>query len=199
MLHTSGVKPLEVKPEQRSRLRALCRTWDADWVVRDRVEMVLLAAEGWSAPRIAHHLGWHAATVRRVVAEWRRQGEDALWRQLPGPAPDTRRRQQLQAALEQLLASAPRTWTSAQLALALEAKTGVHLSARQVRRYLADMGAGWRRTKMTLSHKQQPSAVERARARLLALKKSPPEGGSTSTSSTSVASPPSKPPATAGR
>ncbi|NOK19188.1 helix-turn-helix domain-containing protein [Corallococcus carmarthensis] len=29
--------------------------------------MVLLAAEGWSAPHLGAHLGWSAATVRRVL------------------------------------------------------------------------------------------------------------------------------------
>jgi hypothetical protein len=41
----------------RERMRELSRALDAGWWVRDRVEMVLLAAEGWSAPLIAQHLG----------------------------------------------------------------------------------------------------------------------------------------------
>lgn len=44
MQHTSGVKPLEVKPAQRPRPRALSRTCDADWVVRDRVDLEEMGA-----------------------------------------------------------------------------------------------------------------------------------------------------------
>jgi transposase len=181
MLHTSGVKALEVGKAERERLRALARSTDADWVVRDRVDMVLLAAEGWSAPRIGRHLGWSAASVRRVVAAWRARGQDALFRQLPGPVPDVGRTRRIHAALEQLLHDAHRSWTAAQLAVALEKHAGVKLSARQVRRYLADMGATWRRTKMSLAHKQSPSHVAAAHRRLAGLKKKPAPGGWTST------------------
>ncbi|RKH05840.1 helix-turn-helix domain-containing protein [Corallococcus carmarthensis] len=45
----------------------MARSAEAGWVERDRVEMVQLAAEGWSAPRIGAHLGWSAATVHRVL------------------------------------------------------------------------------------------------------------------------------------
>ncbi|RKH73387.1 helix-turn-helix domain-containing protein [Corallococcus aberystwythensis] len=60
---------------------------DAD--ERDRVQMVLLAAEGWRAPRIARHLGVSDKTVRRLLKGWRMQGEQALFKKLPGPAPDS--------------------------------------------------------------------------------------------------------------
>jgi transposase len=183
MLHTSGVKPLEVGKVERERVRALSRSTDADWVVRDRVDMVLLAAAGWSAPRIGRHLGWHAASVRRVVAAWRARGQDALFRRLPGPLPDIARTRRIQAALQRLLHAPPhRSWTAAQLSAALAQEAGVKLSARQVRRYLSDMGASWRRTKMSLAHKQSPGHVAAAHRRLAALKKKPVPGGWTSTS-----------------
>jgi transposase len=181
MLHTSGVRPLEVGKAERERLRALSRSSDADWVVRDRVDMVLLAAEGWSASRIGRHLGWHAASVRRVVASWRERGQDALFRRLPGPPPDVARTRRIRGALERLLHEPHRTWTAAQLAGALERAADVKLSARQVRRYLADMGATWRRTKMSLAHKQSPGHVAAAHRRLAGLKKKPTQGGWTST------------------
>lgn len=182
MLHTSGMKPLEVGRAERERLRALSRSTDADWVVRDRVDMVLLAAEGWSAPRIGRHLGWHAASVRRVVAGWRTRGQNALFRGLPGPPPDVARTRRIQRALERLLHDAHRSWTAAQLSLALQEREGIRLSARQVRRYLADMGASWRRTKMSLAHKQSPGSIAAAHRRLAGLKKKPTPGGWTSTS-----------------
>ncbi|HMB03083.1 MAG TPA: winged helix-turn-helix domain-containing protein [Isosphaeraceae bacterium] len=63
-----------------------------------------------------------------------------------------------------------RTWTSRQIATAL-AERGIVLSARQVRRYLEIMGAGWGRTTNSLRHKQDPVQVARAARVLGHLKK----------------------------
>jgi len=166
--------PLRVDEAVRERLRGISRSADVDADERDRVQMVLLAAEGWSAPRIARHLGVSDKTVRRLLKGWREHGEQALFKKLPGPAPDFERQQRVYQALHGLLEE-PRTWSAGQLSRALEAH-GIHLGPRQLRRYLAAMGAGWRRTKMSLAHKQQPDAVTRARARLLRLKKKPERG-----------------------
>lgn len=162
---------LRVDRAARERLRSISRSTDVDAAERDRVQMVLLAAEGWSAPHIARHLGVSDKTVRRVLKAWRLRGEAAVYKRLPGPPPDTARRALVQDALRALLAQ-PRTWSSGQLSRALEAD-GIHLGPRQVRRYLWGVGAGYRRTKMSLAHKQRPEAVARARARLTALKKRP--------------------------
>jgi transposase len=176
MLYTCSMSPLlQVTEAQRQRLREVGRSADASWVERERVEMVLLAAEGWSAPRIAGHLGWCAATVRRVLRAYVQHGTDALFPQLVGRKPDPARRQQVEAALHTLLTQ-PRAWTAPQLARALEG-WDIHLGSRQVRRYLGGMGAGWRRTHLSLSHKQDSEAVAAARQALFRLKKSPaPEG-----------------------
>lgn len=48
---------------------------------------------------------------------------------------------------------------------------GVRLGARHVRRYLASLRAGYRRTAQTVSHKQNPRKVRRAKAVLGNLKK----------------------------
>ncbi|MBZ4374890.1 helix-turn-helix domain-containing protein [Corallococcus sp. AS-1-6] len=160
---------LQVSEDERRRLREIARSADAGWVERERVEMVLLAAEGWSAPRIGVHLGWSAATVRRVLRAYVQRGPEALFPALPGRKPDVPHRQSVEAALQSLLAL-PRAWTATQLARALEAH-GVHLGPRQVRRYLSGMGAGWRRTQLTLEHKQDARSVSAARQALFRLKK----------------------------
>ena len=176
MLYTCGMGPLlQVSEAERRRLREVARSADAGWVERERVEMVLLAAEGWSAPRIGAHLGWSAATVRRVLRAYVQAGPEALFPALRGRKPDVQRRQCIQAALQSLLAL-PRAWTAAQLARALE-EHGIHLGPRQVRRYLGSMGAGWRRTQLSLAHKQDSAAVAAARQTLLGLKKSPRREG----------------------
>jgi hypothetical protein len=63
-----------------------------------------------------------------------------------------------------------RTWTSQQLAEALGPAIGI--GRRQTRRYLSLLGAGFHRTAQTVSHKQDPKKVERAKAILSNLKKS---------------------------
>ncbi len=70
--------------------------------------------------------------------------------------------------MRELLAE-ERTWTSRQLSQAL-AERGIRLGARQVRRHLKRIRAGYRRTASTLKHKQDPVKVERARRILANLK-----------------------------
>ena len=143
-------------PEQAEAVRALRRDGSLAPAERDRVEMILLSAEGWSPPKVAGHLGYCAATVRTVLAGFPRTGIDGLRRKRPGPPKDLARRERVTAALDRLLGH-ERTWTAAQLAAAL-ADDGVDLSARQTRKYLTWMDARWRRTATTLAHKQDAPA-----------------------------------------
>jgi putative transposase len=136
---------------------------------RDRLEMVLLCATGWSAPRIAAHLGYCGHTVRAILHNFQQRGRDALYPKKTGPAPDQQRRQQVTGLLRDLLGE-ERTWTSRQLGQALEPR-GVSLGARQVRRYLKLLKAGYHRTASTVGHKQDPAKVERAKQVLDGLKK----------------------------
>src|SRR5262249_13735 len=53
-----------------------------------------------------------------------------------------------------------RTWTARQRADALGPDVGI--GHRQTRRYLGRLGAGYRRTARTVSHKQNPAKVEQA-------------------------------------
>ena len=153
---------------------------------RDRVEMVLLSATGWSPPAIAQHLGYHAATVRHALKAFAARGLAGLWQQRPGPRPDLARREQVTAALDRLL-DQPRTWTAAQLAHALR-EAGISLSTRQTRRYLRALGAKWRRTVRSLRHKPDPAKVERAKAQLALWGKGRPRGSSRASSLMSAAS-----------
>ena len=143
--------------------------------VRDRLEMLFLSDAGWSPPRIAAHLGYDPQTVRKVLHGWRQQGREILAFAKPGPAPDTDRRATIRDRLTDLIGQ-DRTWTSAQLAEALRPH-GLTLGSRQVRRYLKDLQAGYRRTASTLHHKQDPAKVARAQAVLGNLKKKPRRAG----------------------
>jgi transposase len=175
-------------PDQRDTVQALRRDPHLRPAERDRVEMLLLSAAGWSPPRIAAHLGCHAATVRKVLTRFVARGPASVRRARPGPRPDHARRQRVDAALTRLL-DQDRTWTAAQLAAAL-GDLGICLSTRQTRKYLGRLGARWRRTVRTLHHKQDPAKVERAKGVLTSLKKKPPPAASGSPISMSVASVP---------
>jgi transposase len=154
----------------RAELQALRRTV-LPAKVRDRLEMVLLCGAGWSPPRIARHLGCHPHTSRAVLKAFRDRGRPALWPDRPGPEPDEQRRQAVAEAVRSLLAQ-ERTWTSRQLSATL-AEQGIALGPRQVRRHLKGLKAGYHRTASTVSHKQDPAKVERAKAVLGGLKKKP--------------------------
>src|SRR5512142_428798 len=143
----------------RDELRALRRT-ELPPKVRDRIEMVCLSDAGWSAPKIAAHLGSHPQTVRDLLRAFLARGTAALYPFRSGPATAAERYDRVAAALRELLAQG-RTWTSAQLSRALS-ECGIELGARQVRRYLKRMGARYRRTAQTLRHEQDPAKAERA-------------------------------------
>jgi transposase len=187
---------LVLTPARREAVQAMRHDPTLHPAERDRVEMVLLSAEGWSPPRIARHLGCHPATVRQVLRRFGEAGPAGLRRARPGPPPDAARRAQVTAALEALLAR-DRTWTSAQLAAEL-GEFRIALSARQTRKYLKAMGARWRRTARTLRHKQDPALAERATGQLDRLNKRPRPARWTSATSTSAASAPASRSATAG-
>jgi transposase len=182
---------LELTDDQRAALQAARRDATFTPAERDRVEMVLLSATGWSPPAIAQHLGYCAATVRTVLKAFPTTGVAGLHRQRPGPAPNLARRTQVTTALGQLLGH-ERTWTAGQLATALK-EQGIVLSTRQTRKYLKRMDARWRRTTHSLRHKQDPARVERAERVLANLGKGKGRGGVSSPISTSAASPRASP------
>lgn len=177
---------VELTDDERPAMQALRRDARCSLAERDRVEMVLLSAEGWLAPRIAKHLGYCAPTVRTVLKRFTAEGPSSIAKGRPGPPPDTKRREEVTAALDGLLGD-DRTWTAAQLATAL-GDQGIALSTRQTRKYLVQMGARWRRTVTTLRHKQNAERVAQATATLASLKKKPRRDGSGSPISMSAAS-----------
>src|SRR5918992_1814499 len=106
---------LVLTPARRGAVQAMRHDPTLRPPERDRVEMALLSAEGWSPPRIARHLGCHPATARQVLKRFAVDGWTALrWRR-PGPAKDWTRRRKVTAVLDRLLQQ-ERTWTAAQLA-----------------------------------------------------------------------------------
>ena len=150
--------------EQTAELARLRRDDGLRPAERDRVEMVALSAAGWPVARIAAHLAYCAETVRRLFRRFPMEGWGAVRHQVPGPAPDAARRAAVETAVRTLLGQA-RTWTAGQLAEALAAQ-GIALSARQVRRYLRRLDAGWYRTTRSGKHRQDPEQAAAASAEL---------------------------------
>jgi putative transposase len=153
---------------------------------RDRVEMLLLSATGWTVPAIAQHLGYCVATVHTVLKQFTPTDLTTLRRQRPGPPKDLARAEQVTAALNRRLDES-RTWTARQLAYALQ-EEDIRLSTRQTRKYLKRLGANWRRTARSLKHKQAPAQVEQAQRKLAHLEKRGPRASSNWLISTSAAS-----------
>jgi putative transposase len=163
---------IQLDETTRTDLHAMRHT-DLAPAARDRLEMVLLSDAGWSPPRIAAHLGCHPHTARKALRLFQQHGTASFARRPPGPPPDQARRDHVTGLLAELLRQ-ERTWTSPQLAEALQPH-GVTLGHRQVRRYLKFLKAGYRRTASTLKHKQNPAKVERAKGVLGSLKKKRPQ------------------------
>jgi transposase len=158
---------IQLDDTTRDELRRLRHT-DLSNTARDRLEMVLLSDAGWSPPRIARQLGCHPHTARAALKGYRDRGTAALQPQPPGPPPDHQRRQAVTDRLTELLGQ-QRTWTSRQLAEALQ--PDIVLSPRQLLRYLAWLKARYCRTAPTVRHKQDPAKVARAEQVLGGLKK----------------------------
>lgn len=164
---------IQLDATTRDELKALRRT-NVSPKAHDRIDMITLSDAGWSPPKIARHLGYHPHTVRQRLRDFRERGTAALTPRRTGPAPDAGRFARVTMALRQLLAE-DRTWTSRQLAAAL-AEHGIALGPRQVRRYLKQLGARYRRTASTLKHKQDPDKAARAGRVLAHLKAKAAEG-----------------------
>jgi transposase len=159
---------LTLTATDRDALQRLRRDPDLTPLERDHVEMLVLAGEGWSPPRIGTHLHRCAASVRTLVKRFAVEGANCVRCQPPGPAPNTARREQITVALDALLAE-ERTWTAPQLRAAL-AEQEIQLSVRQLRKYLQPL-ASWRRTVRSLHHKQAPATVATAQQQLAVLEK----------------------------
>ncbi len=103
--------------------------------------MVRLAAEGWTAPRIARHFHKDRTTVYLVLRRFLEQGLQGLAYRKPPGAP-RKFTPEMAAFVEERLAE-DRVWTAPQLAEALAERFGVRLAPKVVSRHLRAMGYVW--------------------------------------------------------
>ena len=151
---------IELSPSDREALRvAFDTTRDAD--TRLRSQMVLLAADGRSAPEIAPMVQRSDATVQRVLHRYQDGGLAAVpCQRSPGPAPTVT--PAWEAELRRVIDVDPHDvgvasplWTTGLLATYLAAQTGLETSDETVRRYLHRFDYVCKRPKWTLKRKAE--------------------------------------------
>jgi transposase len=182
MYHVTLTNAQRTELRQRTRQRGLAPS------TRDRLEMVRLADAGWSAPRIARHLGQHEQTVRTWLKAFLDRGFDALVNK-PRGGKHSALTPAILDAVRAEIAQGERTWTAAQLTDWIAAHHGVRLSVDRVRRHLRRAGLSWQRTSRSLKHKPDPAEVAERQAVLTDLAKRGTWASSISATSMKSASP----------
>lgn len=167
---------VELNDEQREELRRRSHERDIAPRTRDRLEMVRLADAGWSIPRIGRHLGYHEQTVRMYIKRYLASGFDRL-PDKPHLGRTPRVTEEMLSALEHLIDSSDRTWTTPQLGQWLSDEFHVKVHPDHLARLLHKRRFRWKRTKRSVSHKRKDPDLQAAKeAELEVLKKSGPEG-----------------------
>jgi transposase len=133
-----------------------------DRLVRQRSQIVLLAAELDTQAEVARVVRCSAATVGRTLARYRQGGRSGLRRRRSGSHP-ARRTVAWQRELAHAMQAGPAacgiprpTWTAPLLARHLAQTTGIEVSERTVRRGLA--GLSYRLGRPTWSVRQKAEA-----------------------------------------
>lgn len=136
---------IHLTPEEDAQLRELETNPLVPHKVRRRAQAVRLAAQGWTAPRIARHLGLDRTTARRDLRRWLQEGVHGL---ADGKAPGAKPRwtEGMTAYLQELL-SQGQAWSAPLLLEALERRFRVRFHPETVRRKLLALGYRWKRTR----------------------------------------------------
>ena len=159
---------VEIPPEEHAQMLAALRRARYGYLLA--LQILLLCAAGRTPTAIAAVLFCSRASVYRTVRAYR-QGtlgwdHDAPGRLLP-PLRTTVLLPTLRRSLVALLKATPRAhgwcrmrWSCATLALTLQAKRGVVVSAETMRRWLNELGWVWKRAKL-VAKDDDPHRVER--------------------------------------
>jgi putative transposase len=159
---------VEIPPEEHAQMLAALRRARYGYLLA--LQILLLCAAGRTPTAIAAVLFCSRASVYRTVRAYR-QGtlgwdHDAPGRLLP-PLRTTVLLPTLRRSLVALLKATPRAhgwcrmrWSCATLALTLQAKRGVVVSAETMRRWLHELGWVWKRAKL-VAKDDDPHRVER--------------------------------------
>lgn len=137
---------------------------------RDRLEMVRLAAAGWSIPGIAVHVGVCEKRVRYWIKAFLQGGFDALPDQ-PHPGQQSSLTPAMEEAIRQELRRTPQTWSAPQIADWVAEQYGVRLTAEYLAERLKRARIAYKRTGRSLKHKQDPDAVAEKQTEMAAHEK----------------------------
>jgi transposase len=170
-----GIKLTEAEVEALDSLRF--RTPSAD-VFRNCL-IILMSDSRDSIASIAQHLRCATDTVNRIRRMYRMGGIGALYPTKP-PGRKSRATPAFIKKMKQAIASNPMklgygfsTWSAIRLAAHLAKETGIHFGDDQMRRLLRQEGYSFQRPKHTLKGKRDEAAYDKARRKLIRLKKTP--------------------------
>ncbi len=156
--------------DQRPELQRRTRQPGIAPSTRDRLEMVRLSDAGWSVPKIAHHLGLHAQTVRAWIKAFIARGFDALTTKPRGGDHSEVTPVMLEAVRAEV-ATGRRTWSAREIADWVAEQHGVRISPGRRRVHLKRAKLSYQRTSRSLRHKQRPEEVAERKEQLAALEK----------------------------
>jgi transposase len=171
----SGIRLSVVEREALDDLRF--RTPSAD-VFRNCL-ILLMSDSRDTIASIANRLGCGTDTVVRVRRLYRMGGIGALHPTKP-PGRRSRATPAFLKKMKQTVDTSPMklgygfsVWSAARLAAHMAKETGIHFSDDQIRRLLHQVNYSFHRPKHTLKGKRDEAAYEKARRKLIALKKTP--------------------------
>lgn len=170
-----GIKLTEAEREALDLLRL--RSPSAD-VFRNCL-IILMSADRDTIPAIARQLRCGTDTVVRIRRLYRMGGIGALHPTKP-PGRKSRATPAFIKEMKKAIASNPiklgygfSTWSAIRLAAHLAKETGIHFGDDQMRRLLRQEGYSFQRPKHTLKGKRDETAYDKARRKLIRLKKTP--------------------------
>jgi transposase len=170
-------QPAEVTAEQQTAIEEMLRRIDLPPRIRERLEMVKAASQGYDLRAIAAWSGRSPRTVRVWLERFAVGGTEAL-ADASRPGRPVRADARYRMALEQAVETPPRglgfdcdVWTSARLSRYLEDTTGIPIAPGWVRvlRGRLDFVSG--RPKHTLRHLQDAPAIAASVAEIAAAEK----------------------------
>jgi transposase len=167
---------IKLTPEQWEELDRVRLTTPSADVFRNCL-IILMSDSSDTIPVIAKHLGCGTDTVIRVRRLYRNGGINALYPIKP-PGRPCRATPEFLRKMSKAVQTNPlelgygfSTWSATRLAEHLARVTGVRFSDEQIRRYLHQQGFSFHRPKHTLKGKRDEAAYEKAKERLIRLKK----------------------------
>jgi transposase len=164
---------VEIPPTEQARMRAELRRARYGYLLA--LHLLLLCAAGRTPSEVATVLFCSRSSVYRIVRAYR--AGTLTFEEATGQATQQRRLRlltpSLKRSLHALLKTAPRAygwcrtrWSCATLAVELQVRRGIHVSAETMRHWLPELGWEWKRAKVAAKD-DDPQRVEKlARIRL---------------------------------